>query len=75
MDKQIRLFLNKLQKSPITQKCHTGDKCESLKTTESKEISLFLRFPCLGNTSLQIEKEHKISIHFDTRHSRYWQML
>ena len=39
------------------QKCDTGNNCESQKTSESKEISLFLRFPYLVNTSLQIEKE------------------
>ena len=39
------------------QKYHTSDNCESLKTSESKEISLFLRLPYLGNSSLQIEKE------------------
>ena len=57
LDKQIRLFLNKRHESPIMQKYDTGNNCESLKTSESKEISLFLRLPYLGNISLQIEKE------------------
>ena len=35
----------------------TSNDCESLKTSESKEISLFLRLLYLGNISLQIEKE------------------
>ena len=52
IDKQIRLFLNKRHESPIMQKYETGNNCESLKTSESKEISLFLRLPHLGNISL-----------------------
>ena len=55
--KQIRLFLNKRHESPIMQKYDTGNNCESLKTSESKENSLFLRLPYLGNISLQTEKE------------------
>ena len=39
------------------QKYHTGGICGSLKTSESKEISLFVRLPYLDNISLQIEKE------------------
>ena len=57
IDKQIRLFLNKLHELPITQKYHTGDNCENLKTSGHKEIFLFLRLLYLGNISLQIEKE------------------
>ena len=51
IDKQIRLFFNKRHESPITQKYHRGH------TSESKEISLFLPLPYLGNISLLIEKE------------------
>ena len=47
IDKQIRLFLNKRHESPIVQKYDTGNNCESLKTSESKEISPFLRLPYL----------------------------
>ena len=57
IDKQIRLFLKKGHESPITQKYYTGDYCESLKTSESKAIFLFLRSLYLGITSVQIEKE------------------
>ena len=57
IDKQIRLFLNKRHESPSMQKYDTGNNCESLKTSESKEISLFLRLPYLGYISLQIENE------------------
>ena len=39
------------------QKYDTSNNCESLKTSESKESSLFLRLPYLGNISLQNEKE------------------
>ena len=39
------------------QKYDTSGNCESLKTSESKEIPLLLRLPYLGNISLQIEKE------------------
>ena len=39
------------------QKYNTGKNCESLKTSESKEISPFLRLPYLVNISLQIKKE------------------
>ena len=57
IDKQIRLFFNKRHKSPIMKIYDTSNNSESLKTSESKEISLFLRLPYLGNISLQIEKE------------------
>ena len=49
INKQIRLFLNKRHKSPIMQKYDTSSNCESLKTSESKEIPLFLRLPYLGH--------------------------
>ena len=40
IDKQIRLFFNKRHESPIA-KHHTGENCESLKTSESKKIFFF----------------------------------
>ena len=54
---QLLLFLNKRHESPIRQKYHTYDNWKSMKTSESKEISFFLRLSYLGNISLQIEKE------------------
>ena len=39
------------------QKYDTNNDCESLKMSESKEISLFLGLPYLDNISLQIEKQ------------------
>ena len=57
IEKQIRLFLNKRHEPPIIQKYDISNNCENLKTSESKEISLFLRLPYLGNISLQTEKE------------------
>ena len=51
------LFLNKRHESSIMQKYDTSNNSESLKTSESREISLFLRLPYLRNISLQIEKE------------------
>ena len=56
-DKQIRIFFNKRHKSPITKKYVTSNDCESLKTSESKKISLFPQLPYPDNISLQIEKE------------------
>ena len=53
----MRLFVNKRHESPTVQKYDTSNNCESLKTPENKEISLFLRLPYLGHISLQIEKE------------------
>ena len=49
--------INKRHELSIMLKYDTDNNCESRKTSESKEISLFLRLPHLGNISLQIEKE------------------
>ena len=39
------------------EKYHTDDNCESLGTSEKKEIFPFLSLSYLGNMSLQIEKK------------------
>ena len=49
--------INKRHESPLTQKYHTDDNCENLKTSERKAMFLCLRLPYLGNISLQTEKK------------------
>ena len=57
IEKQIRLFQNKPHKSPIMQKYDTNHNCESLKTSESKEISFFCNYLTLAIYRCKLKKK------------------